>query len=439
MEKKLRNLPQMSRGDGVFTWGNQNHTTYKFTKTFQSDVDGTRQRISVNAGGETEAKAKLNCLLKWEEKTRAIEEQKRKEQEAPEPELQTAMFEWLQKTKLNNQTVKARSYDREECTIKNQIAKYEFGKIPTSAVTGLDIERHIHFLQYESEKQYSHGTVKKTFEVLSQFFSWYYAESPKDNPFLLLEKPKPKRDVSEITVEEANSVLEMPEIVLTDEEIATFKEWCYKEPLPGRRGGTKYGVHLYFTLTTCLRIGEALGLVWEDVNFKTKKLRINKAYSIARNRTEGAEQKTRRILTAPKTESSRRHVFLTDEAIEALQHIKAHSKHTEPQDPIFCTDNGTIPIPQNLSEGLKGILKASGLNPDGRRDKFGLHYLRHTGISYYIRNGVPIDAVAKMAGHADATITRRTYYHIIEEQEKKALRVMNRIGKKRSTAAKKTT
>lgn len=432
MKKKLKNIPQMPRGEGVFTWGNASRTTFKYTKVFHSEVDGTNQRVSVSAGGETDHKAKLNCIAKWEEKVNRIEEEKKKQfsisADNPETNLGKAMLDWLKRTKLDTETVKGRSYDREECTIRNQIAPYEIGKKRAQDVTQEDIQNHLHFLQYEHEKKYSYGTIKKTFEVLTQFFKWYYAKNQTLNPILLIDQPKPKKEVRAVSVEELNKRQAMPDIVLSDKEISIFKKWCYEPTEIGHAGSTKYGVALYFTLLTCLRSGEALALVWEDVDIEKRRLRINKTFSIVRVRSEGASQKTERIITTPKTESSNRFVMLSDEAIEALEFIKAHSKHTEPLDPIICTDKGSRVLEQNFSVSLKGILKASGLNKNGLRDKFGLHYLRHTGISYYIRNGVPIDVVSKMAGHANIQITQSVYYHIIEDQEIQALQIMNRIG-----------
>jgi integrase len=179
-------------------------------------------------------------------------------------------------------------------------------------------------------------------------------------------------------------------------------------------------------LLTFLRVGEAITLVWSDVDFEKRTLRVNKSVSRVKDRS-GSKSKTKIILTTPKTIHGDREVVLTDEAIQTLNIIKNNSEYTRPKDYIFSTAKGTMVTSTHLYKVLKGVLKAANLNKDRARDKFTLHYLRHTGISFYIRNGVPIDIVSSMAGHADTSITRQIYYHIIKQQREEAMTKMNAI------------
>jgi hypothetical protein len=84
-------------------------------------------------------------------------------------------------------------------------------------------------------------------------------------------------------------------------------------------------------------------------------------------------------------------------AISALELIKERSIHTEPTDFIICTDVGKSVTSEYLYNKLKTVLKGSGLMTDARQEVFGLHYLRLTGISYYLRHGIPVELVSKMA------------------------------------------
>lgn len=141
-----------------------------------------------------------------------------------------------------------------------------------------------------------------------------------------------------------------------------------------------------------------------------------------------AQKQNKSYSDKTKTVKSMREVALTDEAIEALNHIKNHSNFTAPTDYVLATQKGTKALEQNLLRVLKGKLKSCGLNKNGERDKFTLHFLRHTGISYYLRHGVSLDVISQMAGHASTAITIQTYYHVIKSQKEEALKQMNSIG-----------
>lgn len=53
-----------------------------------------------------------------------------------------------------------------------------------------------------------------------------------------------------------------------------------------------------------------------------------------------------------------------------------------------------------------------------------LHTLRHTFGSTLLRRGVPIEVVSKLMGHANITITYTKYIHVLQEQEAKAMEMV---------------
>lgn len=418
---KEKTLPNLPYGQGSFFWDNEEHTRIRFLRNYKCKVDGKKYRLTVV--GESVQ----DCYDKMEQREKIVEQEKgkayRNSIENPNVTLANALYGWLQGTK--SATTKAASYDRVECVIRNQVEGYDIALWRVVDITEKDLNKHLKHLQYE--KDYSFSTVKKTYDVFNQFFKDFYYKNPVDNPMRNVQKPERKKVVGEITIEDSSHEIELKDIVFSDEEIKIFKNACYNPQRVGSAGSTKYGVALYFVMLTFLRIGEASALTWGDVDFENKVLKITKSVSRVRNRDENAETKTKIILTTPKTEKSIRKVMLTDEAIEALEHIKSHSNFTSPSDFVICTNTGNKVLEQNLFVNLKGILKASGLGANGRLEKFGLHYLRHTGISYYLRHGIPVDVISKMAGHASTTITMQTYYHIINTQNEEALKKMNNI------------
>lgn len=420
---KVKKLPDLPYGQGTFSWYNDEHTRIRFLRNYKCKTDGKKYRLEVIGESVQE------CYSKMEDKEKRVEKEKgkayRTSLDNPNITLANALYEWLNTEKKDK--IKANAFDRIECTIKNQIEGYTISLWRVLDIEEKDIRKHLEYLQYN--KEYSISTIKKVYDVFNQFFVYFYKRNPQDNPMNNIFRPTEDKEIGEISIDDNTSPDEIKDMVLSDDEIKVFKEFCYNTPKIGTTGSTKYGVHLYFVLLTFIRIGEALTLTWNDVDFEKKILRVNKTVARVRNRNQESMNKTRLIITKPKTKKSIREVVLTDDAIEALNYIKSHSDFTSQNDFIISSSKGTMVLEQNLRYSLKGILKASNLNIDGKRDKFGLHYLRHSGISYYLRHGIPLDVVSQMAGHASTAITMNTYYHIIKQQKYDALNMMNEIVK----------
>lgn len=426
MAQKEIKLPKLPHGQGSFSWRDSTHTKIKFQRNYKSKTDGKTYRLQATASTVKECYALIE--QKEHEKESEIKRAYKHSLDNRTVILSDAIREWLVKTKMNKN--KANSFDRDECTLNNQIEKYDIGRLQAIDVTADDIAEHLDFLLYSADngvkRGYSYSVVKKTYELLNQFFAYFYAKDVNSNPMRSVKRPERRKNVSEISLHDNDSPNIIADLVLSDDEIKIFKEACMRKPRNGVTGGTKYGLHLYFMLLTFLRVGEAITLVWSDVDWDKKLLRVNKAVSRVKNR-DSSGAKTKVILTTPKTQHGIRDVGLTDEALNVLKIIKKQSDYTTLGDYIFATSKGT-PVPYtHLYKVLKGLLKSSGLNSNGERDGFTLHYLRHSGISFYIRKGVPLDVISEMAGHADTYITRSTYYHIINKQKRDAILMMNDI------------
>ena len=110
---------------------------------------------------------------------------------------------------------------------------------------------------------------------------------------------------------------------------------------------------LKFAVTTGCRIGEVLGLKWEDCDFEKRKIRINKTihYSKASSPVEGSKF----FYTTAKTISSNRVIPMTDEVYEILQNQKIKQteqkmwkrsiwkQHKEFQNLVFtCSDGSPV-------------------------------------------------------------------------------------------------
>lgn len=168
---------------------------------------------------------------------------------------------------------------------------------------------------------------------------------------------------------------------------------------------------VYISVDIGLRRGELTGLTWDDIDFKTGQISINKQ----RHYVVGYGT----IKDKPKTEAGIRVVTASKTVINLLkqyrnQQIKQRLKlgtawKNEPY--VFVLDDGT-PISPNLPyKWFVDFLNRHNL------PKISFHQLRHTNASILIASGEDIVTVSSRLGHADKNITLNTYTHLIKSKE----------------------
>jgi integrase len=155
----------------------------------------------------------------------------------------------------------------------------------------------------------------------------------------------------------------------------------------GAASGERFEALYVLSLTVGLRMGEALGLKWTDVDLDAGTLRVNR--QLQRMRKEG-DKAGKLVFSGPKN-ASRRTVDLPDRAIRALrahrkrqleEKLKAGALH-EDQGLVFATGKGTPLEPQNVvNRDFKPLLRRAEL-PDIR-----WHDLRHTCFTLLLPRGV---------------------------------------------------
>lgn len=149
-----------------------------------------------------------------------------------------------------------------------------------------------------------------------------------------------------------------------------------------------------------LRLGEALGLTVDRVNFLKRTLRVDRQLvTIA-----GKEPR----FGPPKTDSSVRTVPLADSVLEALS---AHLAAFPPgEHALIVTHPDGSPIRRNAA----GHMWRRG---PGKVAAFRYHDLRHHCASLLIAKGCSPKVVAKFLGHANASMTLNVYAHLWPEDD----------------------
>jgi len=151
-----------------------------------------------------------------------------------------------------------------------------------------------------------------------------------------------------------------------------------------------------FLAHTGLRISEALGLTWADMD-----LGVSPQVHVRRQLCRGS-------LQALKSSHSRRSIPLTRGMAQTLREMRARG-YAE-QAPVFATRVGTPLSRHNMrNRVLKPAAESVGLG------WVGFHTFRHTCGSLLFAGGKDVKQVQEWLGHADPGFTLRTYVHLLDE------------------------
>lgn len=187
---------------------------------------------------------------------------------------------------------------------------------------------------------------------------------------------------------------------LTDAEMDRFLTAAEGHELEGL-------FHTMFALG--LRIGEALGLRWEDLDFKNRKARIVQQVKLADGKW----------ITGPlKTRGSRRTLPFSDDLAAVLEHHRwaqdeiRHALGTgwHEHGLVFASNVGTPRCKSNVAKAINRVREKSGVKP------FSSHACRHTRLTAMLKDGLDAEVVAKYAGHSNSTVTRTIYRTVFETE-----------------------
>jgi integrase len=148
---------------------------------------------------------------------------------------------------------------------------------------------------------------------------------------------------------------------------------------------------------TGLRIGEALGLTWADIDVEAGLIRVHRRLS------------RRREHARLKTEAGRREVILAAPLARRLGEQRLASRHKAPNDFVFANTLGRGLDYRDVGEGFRQALKCAGLQASG---KLTLHSLRHTFASLLIARRLDVVFGSRQLGHANPSITLSVYAHL---------------------------
>ena len=183
----------------------------------------------------------------------------------------------------------------------------------------------------------------------------------------------------------------------------------------------KYKVAIILTIFTGVRLGELMGLEWQDVDFKTGIVSINRSSQYLADK--GIFTKT------PKTESSIREVAIPDFVVSLLEEYKLwydeqksfYGELWTNSNRLFVQADGKPMHPSTISKWFVKYVAKIGL------PVINFHGLRHTNATLLISQNIDVAVVAARLGHAQITTTFNFYVHPIISHNRNAGDVLQNL------------
>lgn len=252
-------------------------------------------------------------------------------------------------------------------TIRGYTQKYNSYVKPNWGHLMLDQFKPSLFYEWASESLLSGKSINETRNVLNQIFKCaFFDEAIERNPIERVERFKQKQiEPNPFNRKEIKKIL--------------------------NRLSSPYKEYYSFAFFTGLRVGEILGIRWEDIDLKRKVAHIRVSI------TAGKEKE-------PKTPGSQRTVDLHNEAVNSLLRLKT-SKITGPSRVFINPKDGSD---YKNGDHLRKYIWKPALDLAGVTYRYP-YQCRHTYASIMLSEGHNPMWVAKQMGHADWGMIRKVY------------------------------
>lgn len=163
---------------------------------------------------------------------------------------------------------------------------------------------------------------------------------------------------------------------------------------------------LLMLFKTGLRVGEALALTWEDIDFDSLEIRTYRRFSGDKG-----------VFSPPKTRTSIRTIPISQSLSEIFFILKENQsrllnslKLANANNQIFYDFRYGVPSNSAINKSLRGVLNKLAI--DSKMTATGA---RHTYGSYLLAKDIDIWVVARLMGHKDIKQLIETYGHALTE------------------------
>ena len=202
--------------------------------------------------------------------------------------------------------------------------------------------------------------------------------------------------------------------VLDEQQSREILDALEDEPL-------RYRTLITLILYSGIRVAEASGLTWDDIDFENGFIDINKTLNYTPRK--GVYEDT------PKSESSARVISIPPNIVELLKQYKEEQERAKEllgdrwgnSTRVFVSETGYALHPNTPGKWYRKFVKKHGLAPSH------IHTLRHTMTTLLLANGVDCVTVSKRLGHASPATTKEFYAHANRLADIRAAKKMQEI------------
>lgn len=188
---------------------------------------------------------------------------------------------------------------------------------------------------------------------------------------------------------------------------------------------------LIFLLGTGCRVGEALGIRWEDLDFKNNIISIN--HSVAYIKIDGHYKQ---IIKRPKSFAGNRKIPMLLDVRKALFAEKekqlalgitqlvvdGYSNF------VFVSERGKLHTRENVATQIKQIVREYNQeHPDNPISEFTTHQLRHTFATQLCKKSDDLKAIQSILGHADISTTLNVYADATQDGINKSMEALEGV------------
>lgn len=182
----------------------------------------------------------------------------------------------------------------------------------------------------------------------------------------------------------------IPEVLTAEEQVALLKQ-----PNPRYLTGQRNRLMLRLMLDTGLRLSEAIGLRWKDIDLQSGKVMVRQG--------KGAKD---------------RPLWTDEDNLAALRKWRERQVKECSGSPsvVFTTKEGKALNPRYVQRMVKRYAKKAGIEKD-----IHPHTLRHSFATDLYRETTNIRLTQKALGHSNLATTQ-IYTHIVDEELEEALK-----------------
>ncbi len=302
--------------------------------------------------------------------------------------LRELSYAWLA---YKRESVKEATYVRYRHLYERHIDA-EFGNCPISNLDYAEVEAYIRSKQKGHTHQGLSGkTIQDIISVYRLIIRYGTQQGYLEESLLRNIRPSSdwRRGDNRVSVFLPQERVMLEQYVLTQDNVRCF------------------GILL--AMYTGLRIGELCALKWEDIDLHNQVIYVRHTLQRLHDYSAAAQEKTKIMMSVPKTQSSLRVIPLSAFLLDRLMFFSSLPHH------YLLTDSDKPEEPRAYLYFYKRQLHICGL------PEYTFHTIRHTFATRCVEEGVDIKSLSEILGHSNVQITMNRYVHPSLEMKRRQL------------------